>query len=54
LAAPIAGFNLAEIENPAMPDRSSWLNMIAHSEWTLDEIAKGYPIQRLLPNLVSL
>ena len=54
LAAPIAGFNLAEIENPALPDRGNWLNMIAHSEWTLDEIAKGHPIQRLLPNLVSL
>jgi len=54
LASPIAGFNLSEIENPAMPDRSSWLNMISHSEWTLDEIASGHPVQRLLPGLISL
>ena len=54
LASLVSTFNLAEIENPAMPDRSSWLNIIAHSEWTLDEIASGHPIQRLLPRLVSL
>lgn len=54
LASPIATFNLSEIENPALPDRSSWLNMISHSEWTLNEIASGQPIQRLLPRLVSL
>jgi hypothetical protein len=54
LASLVSTFNLAEIENPAMPDRGSWLNIIAHSEWTLDEIASGHPIQRLLPGLVSL
>lgn len=53
LAAPMGNINLANIENPAMPDRSIWLNNLAHTEWTLNEISTGYPIQRLLPGLVS-
>lgn len=48
LAAPVANLNLADIEKPWMPDRTAWLETIAHSEWTVDEIASGVPIKRLI------
>lgn len=48
LAAPIANLDLAEIEKPWMPDRTTWLETIAHTEWTVKEIASGVPIKRLI------
>lgn len=53
LAAPVANLNLSDIEKPWMPDRTAWLEDIAHTEWTVEEIASGLPIQRLLPRLQS-
>ena len=37
-----------QIENPTLPDREDWFLKLCHTEWTVDEIAKGIPIQRLL------
>lgn len=54
LAAPVANLDLAQIETPARPDRSQWLIDVCHTEWTCDEIATGYPLQRLLRSLESL
>jgi hypothetical protein len=51
LAAPVANLDIANIESPAMPDRGTWLLHLCHTEWTLDEIATGWPVQRLLPRL---
>jgi hypothetical protein len=51
LAAPVANLDVADIESPAMPDRGTWLLQLCHTEWTQDEIATGWPIQRLLPGL---
>jgi hypothetical protein len=51
LAAPVANVNLADIEKPWMPDRTAWLETIAHTEWTTEELASGYPIQRMLSRL---
>lgn len=51
LAAPVGNCDLAAIENPVMPDRSKWLLKVAHTEWTVDEIASGRPIKRLLIGL---
>ena len=51
LAAPVANLDLLDIEKPWMPDRTAWLEDIAHTEWTVEEIASGYPLQRLLPRL---
>jgi hypothetical protein len=48
LAAPVANLDWSQIENPARPDRAGWLEQLAHTEWTIDEIATGYPLQRLL------
>ncbi|NBR26714.1 MAG: hypothetical protein EBU08_23650, partial [Micrococcales bacterium] len=53
LAAPVANLNLLDIEKPWMPDRTAWLEDIAHTEWTVEEISLGYPLQRLLPRLQS-
>lgn len=51
MAFPVANTDLSQIETPNKPDRTAWLNWLAHSEWTTDEIATGYPLQRLLNTL---
>lgn len=48
LAAPVANLDLSQIETPSMPDRQQWLNDLSYCEWTLDEIAKGFPLERLM------
>jgi hypothetical protein len=53
LAAPVANIDLADIEHPAQPDRDTWLIDLCHTEWLPEEIARGWPIQRLLPGLQS-
>jgi len=55
LASPVANNigNLANIENPVMPDRTQWLNDYAWTEYTVDEIAKGVSLKRLLPFLME-
>jgi len=48
LAAPVGNLDWTQIENPVRPDRTGWLEHLAHTEWTVSEIATGYPIRRLL------
>jgi hypothetical protein len=48
LAAPVANLDWSQIENPVRSDRTGWLEQLAHTEWTTNEIATGYPLQRLL------
>lgn len=43
LASPIANWDLSQIENPPQPDRTQWLEHLAHTEWTVEEIAEGLP-----------
>ena len=38
---------LHDIEQPFMPDRQQWLNDYAHTEYTLEEIAQGIPLNYL-------
>jgi hypothetical protein len=38
---------LHDIETPLMPDRQQWLNEYAWTEFTLDEIYQGLPLERL-------
>lgn len=38
---------LHDIENPYKPDRRQWLNDYAWTEFTVEEIAKGIPLERL-------
>jgi hypothetical protein len=48
LAAPVSNLDLAQIENPSRPDRDQWLNDLCYTEWTVEEIATGLPVARLL------
>jgi hypothetical protein len=48
LAAPVSNVTMGNIENPDRPNREEWLNQIAHTEWTVEEIATGLPLARLL------
>jgi hypothetical protein len=48
LAAPVANLDIANIENPLRPDRTQWIEQLAHTEWTTAEIESGVPLQRLL------
>lgn len=54
LAAPVANLDLTQIESPQRPDRSKWLVDVCHTEWTCDEIATGYPLERLMKSLETL
>lgn len=53
LAHDVANHNLGDIETPKMPQRDSWLHEYAHTEWTLEEIASGQPLSRLLPKITK-
>ena len=44
---------LENIENVSLPDRTEWFLKLCHTEWTVDEIAKGIPLQRLLPEIIK-
>ena len=46
LAYPVSD-KLENIENIVLPDRADWFLKLCHTEWTVDEIAQGLPIQRL-------
>lgn len=48
LAATVANLDLSQIENPSRPDRQTWINQIAHTEWTPEELAQGIPQRHLL------
>lgn len=43
----------AMIEDPPVKDNDQWLIEISHTEYTLDEIAQGYWLDRLLPRILS-
>lgn len=39
------------IESPLRPARENWLIQVSHTEWTVEEIAAGLPLERLLTTL---
>mgnify|MGYP001554574339 CR=1 FL=1 len=47
LAYDVSIKSLANLENPTLHDRQQWLNDYAYTEWTVEEIAQGMPLQRL-------
>ena len=47
LAYPVAGHNLELIEYTQTPNRAQWINNLAWTEYTVEEIAAGLPLQRL-------
>jgi hypothetical protein len=44
---------LENIENPILPDRTEWFLKLCHTEWTVDEIFQGIPLQRLMPKIIE-
>jgi len=50
LAFPVSE-QIENIDNLTLPDRAEWFLKLCHTEWTVDEISKGLPIQRLAPAL---
>ena len=52
LAWPVANSDYSQIESPLMPDRTQWLNDYAHTEYTLDEIREGIPLNYLTKKIV--
>jgi hypothetical protein len=50
LAFPVSD-SIENIANPSLPAREDWFLKLCHTEWTVDEIAKGIPINRLTPEL---
>ena len=41
------------LDNPQLPDREDWFLKLCHTEWTVDEISQGVPLQRLMPEIVK-
>lgn len=46
LAHPVS-LNWEQIENIEQIDREQWFLQLCHTEWTVDEISKGIPFERL-------
>ena len=47
LALDVGNKDLENINTPIMPDRQQWLNDLAYTEWTTEEISTGFPLKRL-------
>jgi hypothetical protein len=50
LAGEISG-KFEDIENIKLPDREDWFLRLCHTEWTIEEIAKGIPQSRLFAKI---
>ena len=42
---------IGNINRPTLPDRTQWFVKLCHTEWTVQEISTGVPIQRLVAAL---
>ncbi len=49
LAYPVGTDDYSLIETPLRMSRTDWVNWLAHTEWTLEEIKMGIPWRRLKP-----
>ncbi len=47
LSYEVGNSSLANINNPKMPDRQTWANRLAYTEWTTEEIRQGLPWARI-------
>jgi hypothetical protein len=48
LAWPVANQSIIHIETPNRPSRDLWFEQVCHTEWTVEEIAAGVPLNRLI------
>jgi len=53
LCHDVGNTNLFDINKPAMPNRQSWANRLAYTEWFEDEIEQGLPWQRIRERLLQ-
>ena len=51
LCYDVGNSNLADINTPDMPNRSTWSNKLAYTEWFEDEIEQGLPWERIKARL---
>jgi hypothetical protein len=52
LAYEVGNTDFTTINNPLTPDRIQWLNDYAHTEYTVEEIAQGIPLNQLTQHLL--
>ena len=50
LAYEMSG-NFENIENISLPPREDWFLRLCHTEWTVEEIAKGIPLSRIFSKI---
>lgn len=50
LAYPVSE-SWENIENPLLRDRQEWFLKLCHTEWTLEEISTGMPLERLMKKI---
>jgi len=53
LCYDMGNYNIADIVKPAMPNRSNWINKLAYTEWTVQEIRDGLPWARIRTRLLE-
>ena len=51
LCYDVGNTNISDINKPAMPNRHSWANKLAYTEWFEDEIEQGLPWTRIKKRL---
>lgn len=51
LCHDVGNITLADINTPAMPNRHTWANKLAYTEWFEDEIEQGLPWARIKKRL---
>jgi len=51
LCHDVGNLNLSDINTPAMPNRLTWANKLAYTEWFEDEIEQGLPWARIQARL---
>ena len=53
LCHDVGNIKLADINTPAMPNRHTWVQKLAYTEWFEDEIEQGLPWQRIRERLIK-
>ena len=51
LCLDVGNTNIADINTPAMPNRTSWANKLSYTEWFQNEIEQGLPWSRIKKRL---
>ena len=53
LCYDVGNHTLADIAQPAQPNRVGWANQLAYTEWTTEEIGMGLPWKRIRERLLE-